>query len=100
MDQELCARPEYSVLGCIRKHLTTKWKFVGYSLKLKHHVLEKIEQRQTKIEDQAFAMLVEWMQTDVEPCYCKLISALDEQGLSNIANDLKVIVKSGNPGLH
>ena len=84
------------MLGCIRKHLITKWKFVGYSLKLKYDVLEKIEQRQTRIEDQAFAMLVEWVQTDTRPCYCKLIYALDKYRLSNVVNQLKVIVKSGN----
>lgn len=69
--------------------MASKWKFVGYSLQLNYDVIEKIEERNHSIEDLTFAMLVQWMQTDPEPCYCKLISALSEQGLMNAIESLK-----------
>ncbi|XP_065903623.1 uncharacterized protein [Dysidea avara] len=94
LSTELCIKAQYPVLSSIRRHLVLKWKFVGYSLQLKYYIIDNIEQRQTRIEDKTFEMLVEWRQTDTHPCYCKLISALNEHKLSGAVDDLKVNIKS------
>jgi len=95
VDQGLCVNPQYEVLSSIRRHIVPHWTFVGYSLHLKYDTIDNIKKSRRNSEEQAFQMLVEWMQTDSTPCYCKLISVMDEHRLSQAVIDLKMIIKSG-----
>ena len=69
------------MLASIRTELGSRWRYVGYALELENSALDNIKSNFHKVEDQAFEMLKYWIQTDVESCYCKLISAMNEEGL-------------------
>ena len=72
----------------------SQWKHVGYILGLEHSVLKAIELSSQEVVKHAFGMLEEWMQRDVKPCYCKLISAMHEEGLNRGVEILKQNIKS------
>ena len=59
-----------------------------------HHILENIECDTQQVAEQAFKMLTKWMQMDAESCYCKLITAMKEDGLSSEAEALKSMISS------
>ena len=71
-----------------------QWKHIGYILGLEHSVLKTVELNSQEVEKRAFRMLEEWKQRDVKPCYCKLISAMHEEGLSRGVEILKQNIKS------
>ena len=52
-----------------------------------------IELNNHDFEEQTFKMLCEWMKRDATSCYCKLISAMNEQGLSRGVAILKEKIK-------
>lgn len=91
---ECCAKPDHEVLSKIRKCFNAEWKYVGLALNLEHNLLETIESNHQKIDDRSFQMLVEWMKRDKKPCYCKLISAMEEEELQSAVHDLKQKIKS------
>ena len=72
----------------------SQWKHVGYNLGLEHSILKTIELNSQEVEKHAFRMLEEWIQRDVKSCYCKLISAMHEEGLSRGVEILKQNIKS------
>jgi len=81
-------------LSSIRWEFGTKWKHVGYTLWLKHSVLENIEIDYHKADERAFTMLKEWIERDAKSCYCKLISAMYREGLVRGIEILKKMIKS------
>ena len=91
-----CFRPNHRILSSLRKEFGTKWKHVGYILGLDHSSLTNIEINSHEIEERAFKMLVEWLERDVESCYCKLISAMNEEGLCEKVDILKHKIKNFN----
>ena len=54
---------------------------IGIALRIKLSVLQSIEQNYHKVEERAFRMLNEWMQRSANPCYCRLIAAMNEEHL-------------------
>ena len=57
-------------------------------------MLKTIEFNIHEVEEQAFQMLIEWVQRDLKSCYCRLISAMDKQDLRRGIDALKKNVKS------
>ena len=82
------------VLSSIRKEFGLDWKHVGLALKLDKSVLDNIELDSPHHAERAFNMLSEWLKKDTTSCYCKLISAMSEQGLDSAVNVLKEKIKS------
>ena len=82
------------MLSGIRLEFGTQWKYVGYNLELEANVIEHIELNSRTVGDQSFQMLVEWIRRDVKSCYCKLISAMTEEGLHRGIEKLKYKIKS------
>lgn len=93
---DYCSQPEYRIMSYIRRELGTKWKHIGYTLGLEHSVLNCIEHNNHQVEERSFNMLEEWMQRDVEACYCKLISAMERESLCSGAEALKSKIKPSN----
>ena len=89
-----CYQPEHRILSSVRKEFGTQWIHVGYILGLEHSVLKVIGQNIHEVEEQAFQMLNEWVQRDLKSCYCRLISAMDKQGLGRGVEVLKRSIKS------
>ena len=89
-----CYQPEHRILSSVRKEFGIQWIHVGYFLGLEHSVLKVIEQNIHEVEEQAFQMLNEWVQRDLKSCYCRLISAMDKQGLGRGVEVLKRSIKS------
>ena len=83
-------------MSSIRREFGTKWKHVGYVLGLDHSVLTNIELNLHEVEEQAFKMLDEWIQRSADSCYCKLISAMNEEGLCKNVEILKHKIKLNN----
>ena len=82
------------MLSSIRTELGSQWRYIGYNLGLEDCVLNIVEQDYRKAGDQAFNMLKMWIEKDVESCYCKLISAMNEEGLRNEIETLKKRIKA------
>ena len=78
----------------IRAKLGSHWKHIGYTLGLEDSALGNIEIDFRTVGEQAFNMLKMWVQKDTESCYCKLISAMNEEGLSKEVETLKEKIKS------
>lgn len=93
---DYCCKPDHKVLSNIRKEFSHKWKHVGYSLGLEHPVIENIDLNEKCVEEQAFRMLCNWIQHDTDPCYCKLISAMEWENLNSGVNCLKECIKQGS----
>ena len=75
------------------KHQKGDWKHVGLSLKLDQATLKNIELDSQHHAERAFNMLSEWLKRDTTSCYCKLISAMSEQGLESGVKVLKEKIK-------
>ena len=82
------------MLSGIRLEFGTRWKHVGYILELEPNVIDHIELNLREVEERCFRMLVEWIQRDVNSCYCKLISAMAEEHLDKGIEILKCKIKS------
>ena len=87
--EDYCFRPQYRVLSGIRLEFGTQWKYVGYNLELEANFIEHIELNSWTVGDRSFQMLVEWIRRDVTSYYCKLISAMTEEGLHKGIEKLK-----------
>ena len=72
----------------------TQWIHVGYALGFEHSVLNIIELNSHEFEERAFRMLTGWMQRELHPCYCILISAMESQDLKRGVEVLKLKIKS------
>ena len=92
---EYCFKPEYRVLKNIRREFGHNWKYVGHELRLEVSVIDTIELNEKHVEDQAFKMLHNWIQHDVQPCYCKLIAAMETESLNSGVACLKKWIKQG-----
>ena len=71
-----------------------QWIHVGYSLGLEYSVLNIIELNSHEFEERAYRMLTGWMQRELHPCYCMLISAMECEGLKRGVEVLKFKIKS------
>ena len=64
------------------------------TLKLDNSVLNIIVFDSHHLAERAFNMMSEWLRRDTTSCYCKLISAMKEQGLNSGVIVLKEKIKS------
>ena len=78
----------------IRKQLGNDWRFVGLTLELDNSTLNIIELDKQGFVDRAFSMMSEWLKRDTTACYCKLIYAMEKQGLGSGVEVLKREIKS------
>ena len=76
-------------MSSIRTELGSQWRQVGYTLGLQDSSLNSIELDYPEVGEQAFNMLKMWTEKDVEACYCKLISAMNGEGLVKEIETLK-----------
>ena len=83
-------------MSSIRAKLGSHWKYIGYTLGLEDSELGNIEINFRTVEEQAFNMLKKWVQKDTESCCCKLLSAMNEEGLSKEVEILKEKIKSSS----
>ena len=98
--EDYCYQPEHRVLSSIRREIGAQWIHIGYNLGLERSVLKIIEQNVHEVEEQAFQMLNEWLQRDLESCYCRLISAMYKQGLGRGVDVFKKNIKSSNLSMY
>ena len=89
-----CVQPKIQILSHIRAKIGSHWKHIGYTLGLEECALDNIEKDFRTVSEQAFNMLKMWIQKDTKSCYCKLISAMHEEGLSKEVETLKEKIKT------
>ena len=58
------------------------------------YIIDNIECDTQQVAERAFKMLTKWVEMDAESCYCKLITAMKEDGLSSEAEALKSMISS------
>jgi len=80
-------------LSSIRREFGEQWRFVGYALGIEHAVLNNIEYNSPNIEDRAFKMMADWIERSTDICYCKLISAMNNEHLVRGVEVLKEKIK-------
>ena len=90
---DYCSKPQHKVASSVRKRFGKDWKHVGLALGLDYSEIENIELNKHDNDDRAFQMLEIWIQRNVNACYCKLISAMSDQGLEDGVQVLKQKVK-------
>ena len=88
-----CYQSDYQVLSSVRREFGKQWKHIGYALGLNHCVHKNIEHNLHKVEEQTFRMFEEWIQRHVDCCYCKLISAMNDEGLCDAVTVLKLKIE-------
>ena len=76
-------------MSSIRTELGSQWRHIGYTLGLQDCALNNVELNYSKVEEQAFNMLKLWIEKDANACYCKLISAMNGEGLFKEVETLK-----------
>ena len=69
----------------IWKHIKPQWRELAKHLGFKAEVILTFAERPNSLDD----MMTEWIQTDTECCWRKLIEKMYDAGLKNPANDLK-----------
>ena len=74
---ELCKVPiTLRILSRIKAHIAVHWKDIGYELIAEHEV-KNIASSRDDVQEKCFTMLETWLETDRNPCYCKLVAALE-----------------------
>ena len=68
------------MLSSIRREFVKQWKYVGHALEIDHSVLNTIELNSHNFKDRAFEMLDDGIEKNAVACYCKLISAMNDEG--------------------
>ena len=79
------------ILSRIKAHLAVHWKDIGYELIAEHKVANIVSSRDD-IEEKCFTMLKTWLETDSNPCYCKLFAALEIYEYFDLLKKVKEII--------
>ena len=91
---EFCTVPiTLRVLSRIKAHLAVHWKDIGYELIAEHEV-ETIASSGDNVKERCFTMLKTWVETDRNPCYCKLFAALEIYEYFDLLRQVKKIITS------
>ena len=91
---EFCTVPiTLRVLSRIKAHLAVHWKDIGYELIAEHEV-ETIASSGDHVKEKCFTMLKTWVETDRNPCYCKLFAALEIYEYFDLLRQVKKIITS------
>ena len=91
---ELCKVPiTLRILSRIKAHLAVHWKDIGYELIAEHEV-KNIASSRDDVQEKCFTMLETWLETDRNPCYCKLVAALEVYEYFDQIRKVKEIIHS------
>ena len=72
--------------------MTPHWKDMGYEL-IQPEDIKLIDHGKQSEEEKCFAMLMKWLEIEVDPCYCRIINALAEYKIFSIVYELKVQIQ-------
>ena len=90
--RQFCTIPvTVRILSRIKAHLAVHWKDIGYEL-IAEHKVAKIACSRDDVEEKCFTMLNTWLETDSNPCYCKLFAALEIYEYFDLLNKIKKII--------
>ena len=79
------------ILSRIKAHLAVHWKDIGYELTAEHKVAN-IASSRDDVEEKCLTMLKTWLETDSNPCYCKLFAALEIYEYFDLLKKVKEII--------
>ena len=69
------------------------WKDIGYELIAEHEV-KNIASSRDDVQEKCSTMLETWLETDSNPCYCKLVAALEVYEYFDQIRKVKEIIHS------
>ena len=91
---ELCKVPiTLRILSRIKAHIAVHWKDIGYEMIAEHEV-KNIASSRDDVQEKCFTMLETWLETDSNPCYCKLVAALEVYEYFDQIRKVKEIIHS------
>ena len=86
---QFCTIPiTLKILSRIKAHLAVHWKDIGYELIAANEV-ETIACTGDNVKEKCFTMLKTWLETDRNPCYCKLFAALEVYKYHDMLKNVK-----------
>ena len=71
--------------------LPSHWKDIGYEL-IAEHKVANIACSRDDVEEKCFTMLKTWLETESNPCYCKLFAALEVYEHFDLIRKVKEII--------
>ena len=74
-----------------------RWKQFGVALDIRYHTLQNIEFNR-RVEERIFCVVDEWFNTEEDPTLNKLVTALVQMGLLDIAHQIWDNFHSGQEG--
>lgn len=77
------------MLSRITSHLAADWRNVGYELLDNPQDVKSIESTTASNNSKCLDMLIKWLESDTSASYAKLIDALNEYDLRNVAEKIK-----------
>ena len=91
---QFCTIPiNLRILSRIKDYLAVHWKNIGYEL-IAEHKVANIACSRDDVEEKCFTMLKAWLETDSNPCYCKLFSALKVYKYHDMLRNVKEMITS------
>ena len=91
---EICTVPiTHRILSRIKAYIAVHWKDVGYEL-IDANEVEIIALNAEDMKEKCFTMLKKWLETDRNPCYCKLFAALEVYEYFDQIRKVKEIIHS------
>ena len=96
---QFCTKPiNLRILSQInyKTTLPSHWKGIGYEL-IAEYKVTNIANSRDDIEEKCFTMLKTWLESDSNPCYCKLFAALELYEYFDLLKKIKDII---TPSLH
>ena len=76
------------MLSRITSLLAADWRFVGYELLKNSQDVKNIESTPASNNNKCLDMLIKWVESETSASYSKLIDALNEHGLDNVADKI------------
>ena len=67
------------------------WKDIGYELIAEHEV-KNIASSRDDVQEKCSTMLEKWLESDSNPCYCKLFAALEIYEYHDLLRKVKEII--------
>ena len=67
------------------------WEDIGYEL-IAEHKVANIASSRNDVDKNCFTMLKTWHETDSDPCYCKLFSALEIYQYRDLLKKVKAVI--------
>ena len=91
---EFCTVPiTLRILSRIKAYIAAQWKGIGYELIAEHEV-KIIASSRDDVQEKCLTMLEKWLETDSNPCYCKLFAALEANKYFDQIRKVKEIIHS------